>query len=332
MKFIITAALAALACGVTAEIPEESVQLPSFMQQVSMSPRSKFPSVTEKDPLVMQLMAEISQFELLSDLETLTQTFHTRNSYSQEVHDTQHMLERYYAKLSRDFEISTLAYNADEAENVIAVLPGTNPDLPAVLVGAHYDSRMEDVDDAHSRAPGADDDGSGTVALLALARAVIRLRERGIKFSRSIRFVHFCGEEQGLHGSIALAKHYFLHNVPLYAMLNMDMLGFQAGDRIVAGFKDARVSKSLTQASMDYIHTYMPGLPTEYSSSCCSDYMPFFAAGYDVVGFFESAKTASDYPYYHTSEDTVDKVNVFQMQLLTQAIASVLGTLTHMHN
>lgn len=69
-----------------------------------------------------------------------------------------------------------------------------------ILLSAHYDSRGSF---GSTRAPGGDDDGSGTTALLAIARTIAR---KGVTFRKNVQLVAFSGEEQGLLGSKAYAR------------------------------------------------------------------------------------------------------------------------------
>ena len=77
---------------------------------------------------------------------------------------------------------------------------GTLESESMVLLSAHYDSRGSF---GNTRAPGANDDGSGTTALLAIARTIAR---RHVKFLHHVELVAFAGEEQGLLGSKAYAS------------------------------------------------------------------------------------------------------------------------------
>ena len=106
--------------------------------------------------------------------------------------------------------------------NVYAILHGTSPDkaAPWVLVTGHYDSRVTDVMDSHSAAPGANDDASGVAVSLESARALSRLKLPG-----TIVFVAVAGEEQGLNGSKHLAQLAKAQNWPLAAVLNNDIVG-----------------------------------------------------------------------------------------------------------
>ena len=107
-------------------------------------------------------------------------------------------------------------------QNIYAVLKGSDPAQAArkVLVTGHYDSRVTDVGDTHSPAPGANDDASGVAVSLESARVLTKL-----KFPATIVFVAVAGEEQGLNGSRHLAKLAKAEGWSLEAVLNDDIVG-----------------------------------------------------------------------------------------------------------
>jgi len=109
--------------------------------------------------------------------------------------------------------------------NVMATLPGTDPtDTRVFIVSGHIDSRVTDVMNATADAPGANDDGSGTAAVMELARVMSRQ-----KFPCTIVFVAVQGEEQGLYGSTHLAQRAKKEGWNLTAMLNNDIVGNSRG-------------------------------------------------------------------------------------------------------
>ncbi|MBV2165538.1 MAG: M28 family metallopeptidase [Kaistella sp.] len=112
--------------------------------------------------------------------------------------------------------------------NAIAFLKGTDPNVKRVIIiSGHLDSRVSDVMDAESFAPGANDDGSGVAAVIESARVLSKS-----KFPVSILFVAVSGEEQGLLGARMLADKAKAENWDLEAVLNNDMIGnnsFDAG-------------------------------------------------------------------------------------------------------
>lgn len=105
--------------------------------------------------------------------------------------------------------------------NPIAFLKGTDPgDKRIFLISAHLDSRVTDVMNRTSPAPGANDDGSGVGAVIEAARILSKS-----SFPASVVFVTFSGEEQSLLGSKLLASHAKKENWQIEAVLNNDMIG-----------------------------------------------------------------------------------------------------------
>ena len=116
-----------------------------------------------------------------------------------------------------------------EARNVVALIPGSDPTLAreVVVVGAHYDHLGMGGDgsldpDALAVHNGADDNASGTAALMDVAR---RIQESGQPPSRTIVFLAFTGEEKGLWGSGKYVESPLLPLENTVAMMNMDMVG-----------------------------------------------------------------------------------------------------------
>lgn len=105
--------------------------------------------------------------------------------------------------------------------NPLAYLKGTDPnDKRIFLISGHLDSRVTDVMDRKSFAPGANDDGSGVSAVIEAARILSKS-----KFPASVIFVAFSGEEQSLLGSKLLAEKAKKENMQIEAVLNNDMIG-----------------------------------------------------------------------------------------------------------
>ena len=108
--------------------------------------------------------------------------------------------------------------------NVYAVLKGSDPAQAArrVLVTGHYDSRNSTNENTHDAAPGANDDASGVAVSLECARA---RTASGIKFPATLVFVAVAGDEQGLNGSVHLARLAKSEGWQLEAVLNNDIVG-----------------------------------------------------------------------------------------------------------
>jgi len=120
------------------------------------------------------------------------------------------------------------------AQNVVAMLPGSDSLLGAtvVVVGAHYDHigyKKNAPAGTDSIFNGADDNASGTAALIEAARAA---GAAGAPPARSILFIAFAGEEKGLFGSENYVRHPLFPLASTRAMLNMDMVGMNAPDSL----------------------------------------------------------------------------------------------------
>jgi hypothetical protein len=106
-------------------------------------------------------------------------------------------------------------------KNVLAILKGTGPkDARVYIVSGHYDSRVNDVMNANTIEPGANDDASGTAVSMELARVMAKR-----SFPATIIFMSVVGEEQGLYGSTNVAKRAKAENWNIDAMLNNDIVG-----------------------------------------------------------------------------------------------------------
>ncbi|PRZ20656.1 M20/M25/M40 family metallo-hydrolase [Flavobacterium granuli] len=105
--------------------------------------------------------------------------------------------------------------------NVMATLKGTDPtDDRVMIISGHLDSRVSDVMNTKSDAPGANDDGSGVAAMMELAKIMSKK-----EFPFTLIFVAVTGEEQGLYGSRHLAEHAKKSKWNVIAMINNDMIG-----------------------------------------------------------------------------------------------------------
>lgn len=192
-----------------------------------------------------------------------------------------------------------------------------------VLISAHYDSRGTF---GSTTAPGGDDDGSGTAALLAIARAV---GQAAVSFDSPVRLVAFSGEEQGLVGSQMYAKHLRDTNVKVKFALQMDMLAYRKpGEPMQIAFPDKLATKSATQFVWRIADIYAPELEQGYTPACCSDHQSFWEAGYPATWVFERNGPIAD-PMYHNSGDTTDREGYDVNQLA--AIAKVVtASLLHL--
>ncbi|HSQ14072.1 MAG TPA: M20/M25/M40 family metallo-hydrolase, partial [Candidatus Deferrimicrobium sp.] len=215
----------------------------------------------------------------------------------------------------------TLEENRRSTDNVVAVLPGSDPNSKDeyVVIGAHYDHLgFGEFGALTAQAQGrihhgADDNASGTAVLLDLAR---RLSQLQLKPARSIVFVAFSAEELGLYGS-----RHFVERWPAIAstkaMVNLDMVGRLRDNRLtVFGARSGKDLSAIVGAGARQL-----GLDIHESDGVGrSDHMSFYNKKIPVLHFFTGT-----HPDYHRPTDTWDKLNIEGMGKVSDLVlASVL--------
>lgn len=114
---------------------------------------------------------------------------------------------------------------ATRITNVVATLRGSATPERVYVVSGHYDSRVTDIMDATSDAPGADDDASGVAVAMELARVMSKRRP-----AATIVFAAVAGEEQGLYGAAYMAQQYKSAGTDVQAMFTNDIVGSSTAD------------------------------------------------------------------------------------------------------
>jgi hypothetical protein len=218
--------------------------------------------------------------------------------------------------------------------NVVAFLSGTEPGAGTILIGAHYDSTSIRFEDGNAPAPGANDNGSGTAALLELARVLSTRSHRA-----SIMFVAFSAEEIQRRGSVAFVRDYLLPRaIDINTMINMDIIGnpfdangamndsmvrlYSAGPNESPSRHAARTIELIASVHVPYMDI---GLRDgEDRQNRYSDHMSFSEAGYPAVRFVESLENSSR---QHNDRDTIDGVQGAYLTRVTQTILTVVTSL-----
>jgi Zn-dependent M28 family amino/carboxypeptidase len=177
-------------------------------------------------------------------------------------------------------------------------------------------------------APGCDDNASGIAAMLEAARVL-----REAQLEGNVLFAAFGGEEQGLFGSRACAGIAASERWNIRLVINLDMVGyrdparpnlitveFDQGNRVPGNDADARrYGMVMAQAAADYT-----SLEVEHTDIWNSDYMPFEEKGYACIGLYDGA---ADAPFYHTTNDTLDKVDLAHLAEITRLLVAAIATL-----
>lgn len=192
------------------------------------------------DPKISPVLDEISVDSIESSIRTLA-NFHTRHTTSDTTSDSTGIgaarrwiygkFQQYSQASGNRLRVSYESYletehaRIDEPTrivNIVGVLPGTQLESKErkYVVSGHYDSRVSDVMDDTSYAPGANDDASGTAAVMELARVM-----SAFEFDATIIFMAVAGEEQGLLGSSHYAEEAKNRELNIAAMFTNDIIG-----------------------------------------------------------------------------------------------------------
>jgi hypothetical protein len=220
-------------------------ELLAALALVTLIPAAQAVPQPGPDPTIAAIVAKVSAERLKAD-DALLVAFGTRNTFSEKMGEKRGVFAarswiadqfREIAKASHGR--MTVAYDsyvqkADgkritrdvEISSVIATLKGDEPGGRTYVMSSHYDSRNSDNADTTKDAPGADDNGSGTAAVLEAARLMADLPTRA-----TIIFATYDSEEQGLFGSAHHATALKAAGVDVQGDLNNDIVGASIGDQ-----------------------------------------------------------------------------------------------------
>lgn len=210
--------------------------------------------------------------------------------------------------------------------NIVAYKEGDNPNLKnqIVLIGAHYDHiGILPPIKGDSIANGANDDASGTAAILEIAKYFAKRKTK-----RSMLFVLFSGEEVGLVGSSHLAKRLKNENVSLYTMLEYEMIGVPLKNKdysaYITGYKLTNLAKKFNQYTGKNVLGYLPTAQM-YQLFKRSDNYPFYRQ-FRVPAQAISTFDFTNFNYYHKVGDEVNLVNFKAMKnLIEESLPGIEG-------
>lgn len=210
-------------------------------------------------------------------------------------------------------------------ENVLAYLPGSEFPEELVIITAHYDHIGKEGELVFN---GADDDGSGTVALMEIAQAFKTAYDNGNKPRRSILFMPVSGEEKGLLGSKYYANNPIFPLETTVANLNIDMIGrldkkhednpdyvyLIGSDKLSSELHSIseEINKTTTQLELDYTFNDENDPNRFYYRS---DHYNFAKNGIPVIFYF-----CGVHEDYHKATDTVEKIDFQKMEKIAKLV------------
>ncbi|KAF2149950.1 Zn-dependent exopeptidase [Myriangium duriaei CBS 260.36] len=314
----------------------DKTEYPDFGATVKSVATVEFPEKTAYNSSIQPLLGKLEKKNMRKHLEKFT-SFHTRYYKSDSgAQSSKWLLEQVNQTLAEAGALKSGASVKPFAHSwgqnsIIATLPGKTD--KTVIIGAHQDS-INLFFPSLFAAPGADDDGSGTVTILEALRVLLEDDKivQG-KQENTIEFHWYSAEEGGLLGSQAIFQSYEKAGRKVRAMLQQDMTGFvqktiDAGEPESVGVITDFVDPGLTSFIKKVITSYcdIPYIETKCGYAC-SDHASASKAGYPSAFVIESDFKYSDNKI-HTTEDKIEYLSfdhMLQHARLTLGLAYELG-------
>nr|WP_321248325.1 M28 family peptidase [uncultured Psychroserpens sp.] len=247
------------------------------------------------------VVSNTSQANVLNDL-TAFESFGVKTVGSPALTTTENWItSRYQALGYTDVELQPFTYFAGTSNNIIVTKTGTLFPNTFLIIDAHYDT---------INGPGTNDNGTGTVLLLELARLL-----KDVETEYSIKFIHFSGEEDGLVGSNYYVNNTVVpQNLDIKLVFNIDEVGGVNGmtnntvvcERDLTNPQSNNAASNAATNSLAILIELYSNLGTEISNAFASDYVPFENNGEIITGLYESNVS----PVNHTANDNLANMDV----------------------
>ncbi len=263
------------------------------------------------------IVSNVSSSNILADLNSF-ENFGIKSIGTPALNNTQNWIKARYESLGyTDIVEQPFSYSGDTTNNIIVTKTGTLYPNTFLIIDAHYDT---------INGPGTNDNGSGTVLIMELARLL-----KDVDTEYSIKFIHFSGEEPGLIGSNYYVDNTVVpQNLDISLVFNIDEVGGVNGmvNDIIVCEKDVAGSSTNNAASAEATTIlancigFYSNLNTQISNAYASDYIPFENNGEIITGLFEKNQT----PHAHTSTDILANMDA---DYLFEVTKGALGAALH---
>jgi hypothetical protein len=287
-------------------------------ESIQISSRTSSKQVLSQSDTIIDIIEQVD-YSLIYDFLYDIVAFGPRVTGSATSLDASEYIYDAFDAMNLDVSYHYWSYYGYNDRNVVATLQGTDPTSDEIfIVCGHHDSV--------SGSPGADDNGSGTVATLAAAYILSQY-----SFNHTIRFVTVSGEEQGLLGSHEYAKDASNNGDNIVGVLNVDMIGYAIsqsdGEKIKIYSNPSSqwllsYTQNINQVYFDYLGFTLYPQGTAYNS----DHASFWQYGYDAIFYHEYHFNT----YYHSPQDIIENMNVSYNVKCTQLIVSTLASLAQL--
>ncbi|MCD1117299.1 M28 family metallopeptidase [Chryseobacterium turcicum] len=233
-------------------------------------------------------------------------------------------LASYYQKVPSSYMNKRGGGNLPDSENILAFVEGSEKPEEIIVISAHYDHVGTKNGEVYN---GADDDGSGTVAVMQIAKAFQNAKNKGNGPKRSILFLHVTGEEHGLFGSSYYSDNPVFPLANTVADLNIDMIGrddaenrgknyvYVIGSEMLSSelkIINEAANKKTNNLELNYKYDDPKDPDRLYYRS---DHYNFAKHGIPVAFFFDGI-----HEDYHKPTDDVEKIDFPLLQKRTQLV------------
>lgn len=282
------------------------------------------------------ILEQVNSTKLKEWINTLS-SFHTRHTKSDHIENVAYWLKNELETLCENRVFFHNFTQIDENQtfhlkNIICTIQDSTASLPdnnTIIIGAHYDSRAENINNSEVRAPGADDNASGVSAILELVRILSH-----VNLTLNLEFVLFSGEEQGKWGSNKYIKYLDdknrTKNIDLY--INFDMIGYRPSNesnKVILEYdfgnkylQNDNYSKTIALFTKQIASNYT-NLQSQLAKLGNSDFIPFEELGSTVIGIHDEGVTKN--PNYHKSSDTPNTLNIeYATSITKMTLATIL--------
>ena len=272
-----------------------------------------FPQVTNQDPVVLEMLQQVTENQIISDVEHLS-SYINRRADAIHIYNVKDWLVSEYEKMNVDsiylheFQVipfwDTIPKPFTTSPNVLAIKRGKIYPNEFIICGAHYDSYVRTEGDFNPDtlvSPGADDNATGVAGILSTARIL-----SNYEFERSIIFASWNAEEFGLCGSSQYAKACRRDSLDVVAYFNLDMTGYlNPGDNIHIAIIYTQCDSLLGEFYKQVGHVYTPDIPIyqDWLISGDTDFSSFNRNGYQAITPSEDVRHMS--PYIHSINDII---------------------------
>ena len=252
------------------------------------------------NPYYNGIVQNVSASNILDDLTTFVD-FGVKEPGTGAIEDAKDwIIDRYQNLGYTDIETQEFNVFGQTTSNIIITKTGSVYPNTFLIIDGHYDT---------VNGPGANDNGSGTVLILELARLL-----KDVDTEYSIKFIHFSGEEEGLIGSEFYVDNTVNpENLDIKLVLNIDEVGGIAGmnNNTITCERDESSPNSNNAASaqatqeMANCFALYSSLQTQIAEAYGSDYVPFENNGEVITGLYE----ANESPYPHSPDDIIENMD-----------------------